>query len=384
MDIEKRFESIKEALYQEGYDTAGSAISSCYDDMMAGLEIIIWDYNDQPNQAIVCDCFLYDLIKSEFHEINDDAELDKLYMQFGEDQAIEVYFEGMVSYMKDRFGEDWQSKIDNREVVLQWKDDSFKLDSISIESIYDAINNVLPIESEIIAQVKLPEMNKPWGNHLPDDYQENVLRYFENEVLSINDTLFGHVKNIPLNDVLQEYFDQWGNPELHYSEYCISRIRAFLSTGKWQCGFVSADYSRYYTSMENVRQCQRRYRYEDSEGELYPAIWFGLSNEAPIDCWSIARPVILNKSWRVINNESIEDDAWKCFWFNGFWSMDWNQLWGHEHPLITWAFSEFCCDEPVEEFEKVKKACPKTLEESDSTDDLLAKLYNLTNKLYKQ
>ena len=42
MDIEKRFESIKEALYQEGYDTAGSAISSCYDDMMAGLEIIIW------------------------------------------------------------------------------------------------------------------------------------------------------------------------------------------------------------------------------------------------------------------------------------------------------------------------------------------------------
>lgn len=104
-----------------------------------------------------------------------------------------------------------------------------------------------------------------------------------------------------------------------------------------------------------------------------PVIWFGLNGEPPMDCWCI--DISDERFSAMPYAEPYNVERWKSFWFNHFWTFDWNVLFNHEgEGVITWMFAECGMEEPEEEFDAVKKCCPIKLCEDDSKAILSKKI----------
>lgn len=160
--------------------------------------------------------------------------------------------------------------------------------------------------------------------------------------------------------------------------YCvISMLKKFLVEGRWHYGLRRSDGA----ILESPSKWPAPQIENTSIGwrlggdSLEPVIWFGLDGEAPIDCWTLDK----NDRQFVLMPyiEGCNVEFWKSFWFNNFWTFDWNVLLNKDDVLITWMFAECGMDEPVKEFEMVKKQCPIQLIENDSAAVLCKKIDDL-------
>ncbi len=112
---------------------------------------------------------------------------------------------------------------------------------------------------------------------------------------------------------------------------------------------------------------------------LSPVIWFGLENESPIECWSLS---LDPKQFEKLNlyeypcsTAPRPVERWQSFWFCTFWCFDWNALFENRGcAYSTWMFAECGMAEPADELNRVRQACPITLDDADTGEALTEKI----------
>lgn len=151
------------------------------------------------------------------------------------------------------------------------------------------------------------------------------------------------------------------------------RLEEFLQRGVWQVGFRCG--KSFLTDVSSFP-----YRIENEDGTTVwqndagvvcePILWFGLPDEEPEEEWSLSAGMTSD---------------WRSFWFNHFWHLDWNALFGgFDNYYTVWMFCECGMDEPEEDFDRVKDSCPISLDENDTDEQLFSKINEFFNSIYKE
>ena len=94
------------------------------------------------------------------------------------------------------------------------------------------------------------------------------------------------------------------------------QLEEFLKQGVWQVGFRSEDHL--ITDISSfphlIRGKNGGEEWINNSGTVCtPLIWFGLPDEDPEEIWSLYPK---------------KESDWHSFWFNHFWHLDWNALFG--------------------------------------------------------
>lgn len=163
----------------------------------------------------------------------------------------------------------------------------------------------------------------------------------------------------------------------------IGMLTNFLKEGVWQYGLQRDD----GTILTDISQWPKHTTdgtdviWQDSDGLLESIIWFGLKNEAPIECWTLDKSPAkfeLQEDYKNSSGEKRVVERWCWFWFCNFWTLDWNALFdNHGNVHIIWMFAECGMDEPVEEFNAVRDSCPIELDENDKAENIIHKIEQL-------
>lgn len=150
-------------------------------------------------------------------------------------------------------------------------------------------------------------------------------------------------------------------------------LEEFLAQGVWQFGlqkngeFVNTNpltWPKPIVDSDSII-------WQDGTCKLSPIIWFGLRGDKPIDCWVISKKP---RMFEVLDyDRPYNVERWKSFWFNHFWTFDWNILFdGKGDSHITWMFAECGMDEPP--IDGALTSCPILLAEDDTIDTLSKKI----------
>jgi hypothetical protein len=180
---------------------------------------------------------------------------------------------------------------------------------------------------------------------------------YKSTVLSIPPKLYNFGR-----DCEQSYVDG--------GDVILRQCKEFLQQGVWQIGFCNG---KELISDINLFPLLQGGQWFSHSGELcVPVIWFGLRDQKPINIWSLP-------------TDKNSDFDWKSFWFNDFWTMDWNALFGgYDDCYTVWMFCECGMEEPEEDFLRVKTQCPIDLSINDSSKQLLDKIQEYAYSLYNQ
>lgn len=186
----------------------------------------------------------------------------------------------------------------------------------------------------------------------------------------INETSMG------LDRMLHELVDDrqgWEQSTIDVSYALLRCLASFIKQGVWQFGLRDEDghIITNPSSWPKPRICGNTVEWHDESRQLTPILWFGLMEEEPLMCWTLCK-----SSWMfeiMDYREPYNVERWKSFWFNRFWSYDWNTLLGlNASNYITWMFSECGMEEPY--LGDVISTCPIVLDEHDSPELLKSKL----------
>lgn len=143
----------------------------------------------------------------------------------------------------------------------------------------------------------------------------------------------------------------------------LNQLEKFIEQGVWQFGLKDQNghiNTNSSTWPKPVIKCDNII-WQDDSSDLMPIIWFGLKDEAPLECWTLSKDLRMN------------DEEWKSFWFNKFWTFDWNILFDYNGDgYIIWMFAECDMDEPS--IDNVIATCPVLLDKNDTTEILMKKI----------
>lgn len=198
-------------------------------------------------------------------------------------------------------------------------------------------------------------------DELVENNIKNSLKYVE-----VEGPRFGTVKTemIELPEELYFFNRDAEGLGIETGDVILRMIREFMQQGVWHLGFKNesgyvVDVLNFpvMTTDKNNNQC-----WIDSENrKCEPILWFGLDDEEPIDIWTL--------------DTHSENSDWKSFWFNGFWYMDWNALFGgFDNYYTVWMFCECGMEEPIDDFDRVRNSCPIELNHEDNDSDLDSKI----------
>jgi len=150
------------------------------------------------------------------------------------------------------------------------------------------------------------------------------------------------------------------------------QLSEFLEKGVWQIGFLHNDEIIIdVNKFPHPQISNGKVNWINDEGDLFkPVIWFGLSDGQLYPEWAIG---------------DRNEHNWKSFWFNDFWCLDWNALFGgYDNYYTIWMFSECGMEEPSLDFDRVKSTCPIRLNAKDSNEELSNKVNNFLAHLFYQ
>ena len=286
-------------------------------------------------------------------------------------------------------------------IVCQERSIRFQIEvqSLSSKAIVDALVDC-PDINKILNRVLSPRYN-PLGQKamgfFPDPYAvgdemySNAKKMIKDKYGSIkincislrNDQIFKSKKEM-LSFYLLRLLD------LRYSSYMLAvdtgemilhLLKNFLKRGHWfyQMRLVEESKIGMFLNDKGNEESLKKYLKESHATKLIntPTIWFGLEGEPSIDCWTLTTDSKLFKRVDVCYREGKMEhvEAWKLFWFNSFWILDWNTILNNKgESLTTWMFAEYDVVEPVKEFEHVRNSCPIMLNENISSETLLENL----------
>lgn len=219
----------------------------------------------------------------------------------------------------------------------------------------------------------------------PEEIGEELFRLFDEYVeKNIKDNLFYEEieeprfwtikrEKIDLPDKLYFFNRDAEGHGIETGDVIIRMVREFMQRGFWHFGFKNS--SRYIVDVQDfptmVTDEYNRPCWIDSVNmKCEPVLWFGLEAQNPIGIWTIGC--------------NSDENGWKSFWFNSFWQMDWNALFGGFDDYYTvWMFAECGMEEPSEDFFRVRSECPIILSGEDSDADLQTKIVEFAKSLYK-
>lgn len=150
------------------------------------------------------------------------------------------------------------------------------------------------------------------------------------------------------------------------------RLEEFLKKGVWQIGFKCEDVL--ITDIVSFPNCVKdkngRIEWINELGRLCePIIWFGLPDKDPEEVWSLSLHINFD---------------WRSFWFNDFWQLDWNALFGgYDNYYTVWMFCECGMEEPIDDFERVKSSCPIQFNVKDTDEQLSRKIQDYLLSVYE-
>ncbi|MHB1154703.1 MAG: hypothetical protein ACYCWE_02885 [Eubacteriales bacterium] len=219
---------------------------------------------------------------------------------------------------------------------------------------------------------------------LSDNLYNAALEYIEKDMLKV--TLYGQEKNdlgqvvneqrIDLIEVFEMIIENRRSGEQSYideGQAVLDCLEEFLKQSVWQFGlqnqdgFVNTNLSMWPKPFINGDSVI----WHDVSEVLSPIIWFGLKNNEPIECWTLSKKPEMFEVLDYMEPYNIE--RWKSFWFNKFWTFDWNILFGGQGDNhITWMFAECGMGEPS--IDDVLSNCPILLDASDTVDILKKKI----------
>lgn len=247
-------------------------------------------------------------------------------------------------------------------------------DSILFEAVHEYLREYVMSEAKKIIG------GKPQGyfDH-PEDISTELYNCFDEIVHSNIDNELKLVEehderpttytNISLPSKLYELGRNCEVSAIETGETILLRLKEFLQRGVWQFGFrkngiIINDISHFPKKNDNITT-----PWIDNEGNAYePVIWFGLSDEKPSEVWTLSKH---------------RQEDWRSFWFNDFWHLDWNALFGgYDNYYTVWMFSECGMEEPVMDFDRIKKICPISLDEEDSDERLTQKIECYVDALF--
>lgn len=284
------------------------------------------------------------------------------------------------------------SKISNyciMDYVMDFQGELIEIDAPTQDCLEEYFMENANIIDEVLCNI--PSRAMPNGYGVPyerldevygminDKYGSCTIQVFEVEENGIKK----HLCDFSLSTILTQIFSrrqEYEQGTVDGAELALDMMRNFLVEGRWHYGLIADDGS----VLENCEEWPACMVQNDGSANwvkdgkcLHPIIWFGLDGQLPIECWTLYdRPNIRNTKVYWGCDEKIDQEDWKHFWFSEFWAMDWNVLWEYDESAITWAFAECGMDEPEDEFDKVRSSCLIELAQSDSTDEMLAKVQN--------